>query len=212
MSFIFSQEIQKNRGNMPIGTPKIPYTRYKKTAFLTLYEGLHDGRILFLWENIEFSIVNKIIALLLFLNEQDDDDILLFINSHGGKVLPAIALYDTIDFLDSDVSTLAIGSVASAASLILVGGAIPKRIAFPHVRIMIHQPSTGYFRGSAKYIQMQAEELSKLRNTIAEIYAQNTGQPLNVIQEDLERDNFMSAKEAKDYGIIDTIIIEKNPW
>nr|YP_010291483.1 clp protease proteolytic subunit [Cyperus flavidus]YP_010292633.1 clp protease proteolytic subunit [Cyperus michelianus]ULQ64825.1 clp protease proteolytic subunit [Cyperus michelianus]ULQ67490.1 clp protease proteolytic subunit [Cyperus flavidus] len=194
---------------MPIGTPKISYTHHEKTIFLTLQEKLYDGRILFLCKNMEFSLVNNIIALLLFLSGQDDTDIHLFINSHGGEALSAISLYDTIEFLYCDVSTVALGLVASTASLILVGGTRTKRIAFPHARIMIHQPSTNYFCGNPREMQVEAEELFELRNTITEIYAQNTGQPVNIIQNDLERDTFMSATEAQDYGIIDHIAIEK---
>nr|ULQ64188.1 clp protease proteolytic subunit [Bolboschoenus planiculmis] len=195
---------------MPIGTPKVPVHRFKKKVFIPLYERLQEDRIIFICKNLEFPLVNRVIGLILYMNaEEDDTDISLYINSHGGGALSAMALYDTMEFISVDICTVDIGLAASAASVILVAGTNPKRLAFPHARIMIHQPSTRYFCGTADFILMETERMSQLRNTIAEIYAQKTGQPINVIQNDLERDTFMSAKEAQDYGIIDRIAIKK---
>ncbi|KAJ1688586.1 hypothetical protein LUZ63_019976 [Rhynchospora breviuscula] len=120
-----------------------------------------------------------------------------------------MAIYDTMTHVFPDVSTLAMGLAASAASLILVGGTITKRLAFPHARVMIHQPSIAHFLGSVTAIALEAEELFKLRKEIADIYAQHTGRPVNQIQEDLERDTYMSAAEAKVYGIVDRIVQKK---
>ena len=194
---------------MPIGTPKVPVIRSEEKVFLTLSELFEEERILFLCRNIEFTFMNELIALILLMDLEDKSNIYIYINSQVGGVLSAMALYDTMQVSSSDVCTMNIGLVGSAASLILVGGAIPKRVAFPHARVLIHQPSTGSFSGTTEKMQVEAEEMFELRNTIAEIYAQKTGQPINVIQNDLERDTFMSATEAQDYGIIDHIAIEK---
>ena len=194
---------------MPIGTPKVPVIRSEETVFVTLSELLQEERILFLCRNIEFPFVNELIALILLMDLENESNIYIYINSHVGGVLPAMALYDTMEFSRYSVSTMNLGLAASAASLILVGGTIRTRLTFPHARVLIHQPSTGYFCGSANEILVEAEEMRELRNEIAEIYAQNTGQPINVIQNDLERDTFMSAKEAQDYGIIDHIVTNR---
>ena len=205
---------------MPIGTPKVPVIRSGKTVFVTLFELLQKKRMLFLCRKIEFPLVNQLIGLILFMeyneidpeNEDEDESnpcISLLINSKGGGVLAAMALYDTMEFSRYSVSTMNLGLAASAASLILVGGTIRTRLTFPHARVLIHQPSTGYFCGNADEMLVEAEEMCELRNEIAEIYAQNTGQPINVIQNDLERDTFMSATEAQDYGIIDHIVTNR---
>jgi len=222
MSFIFYQEIQKkNEDNMPIGTPKIPVIRYYKdsenndrerTVYITLYEKLVEERVLFLSRDIEFPLVNQLIALLLLMDSEEEKTIVLIINSRGGDALSTMALYDTMQISRSDVCTLNIGLAASGASLILVGGAIPRRTAFLHARVMIHQPSTAHFRAKGDKILLETIEMCDFRSTIAEIYAQKTGQPIDVIQKNLERDNFMSAEEAKDYGIIDHIMQKKKYW
>ena len=154
--------------------------------------------------------MNELIALILLMDLEDESNIYIYINSHGGGALSAMALYDIMQVSGSDVCTMNLGLVGSAASLILVGGAIPKRVAFPHARVLIHQPSTDFFSGTTDKILVETEEICEFRNTIAEIYAQKTGQPINVIQNDLERDTFMSAKEAQDYHIIDRIAVPKN--
>ena len=196
---------------MPIGVPKVPFRRRSidNTTVLSIHERLHLERTLFLSRKIEVPLVNRMISLLLYFDLQNDTDIFFYINCKGGEVLPAISLFDIIEFLFSDVCTTVTGLAASGASLILAAGTNPKRVAFPHARIMIHQPATGSFNGSPKEIKIEADEMFELRKTIAELYAQQTSQPLDVVQNDLERDTFMSAKQAQDYGIVDRIAIEK---
>ena len=190
---------------MPIGIPKVLSRCGGKNIYRKVHEKLQMERILFLYRDLEDDDVSRLISLLLYLDLQDyfDTDIFFYINCDGGEALLAITLYDTIGFLLADVWTIATGFAISGASLILAGGTIPKRVAFPHARIMIRQPAPYYLiRGSAKEIQVEAEQMFELRNTFAEIYAKKTGQPLDVVQNDLERDTFMSAKEAQDYGIV----------
>ena len=196
---------------MPIGVPKIPFCRRSidNTIVLTLHEILYLERTLFLFKEIEVPLVNQIISLLLYFDLQNETDIFFYINCKGGEVLPTISLFDIIEFLFSDVCTTVTGLAASGASLILAAGTNPKRVAFPHARIMIHQPATAYFRESAKELKIEADEMFELRKTIAELYAQQTSQPIDVVQNDLERETFMSAKQAQDYGIVDRIAIEK---
>nr|YP_009433823.1 ATP-dependent Clp protease proteolytic subunit [Hypolytrum nemorum]ANP26037.1 ATP-dependent Clp protease proteolytic subunit [Hypolytrum nemorum]QIB72615.1 ATP-dependent Clp protease proteolytic subunit [Cyperus glomeratus]QIB72708.1 ATP-dependent Clp protease proteolytic subunit [Cyperus difformis]QIT06800.1 ATP-dependent Clp protease proteolytic subunit [Cyperus fuscus] len=191
---------------MGIGIPRVPFRRpgTKKPTWLDI-ERLYRERALFLCKEIEGTIVGQIIALLLYLSSENDTNIFLYINSPGGWALSGMAIYDTMKNVLPDVCTLAMGLAASAASLILVGGTITKRVAFPHARVMIHQPFTAYFWGTAKIIVLEGEELFELRKAIANIYAQNTGKPVSVIQKDLERDNYMSATEAQAYGIVDRI-------
>lgn len=199
---------------MPIGIPKVPFcicsgdeNSGDENIYIKVHERLQMDRILFLYRDIEEDYINRLIGLLLYLDLQNDEDITLYINCEGGEAQEAIALYDTIGFLLSDVCTLATGLAASEASLILAAGKIPKRVAFPNACISISQPVTDYvLGGSAKKIQVEAKEMFELRNTFAEIYAKKTGQPIDVVQNDLERDTFMSAKEAQDYGIIDRIV------
>ena len=199
---------------LPYRLPKlrVPFSWGSTEEVVSIHDRLCVERTLFLFQKIEAPLVNKIIRLLLFLDFENETDIFFYINCRGGDGLPTISLYDTIEFLRSDVCTMAIGLAASGGSLILSGGTITKRIAFPRARIMIRQPVTPFFRGSVKEIQLEAEEMFQLRKTVAELYSQKTGQPIDVVQNDLERETFMSAKEAKDYGIIDTIVkeVEKN--
>ena len=199
---------------MPIGVPKVPFRHRSidNTIVLSIHERLHLERTLFLSQKIEVPLVNRIISLLLYFDLQNDTDIFFYINCKGGEVLPTISLFDIIEFLFSDVCTTVTGLAASGASLILAAGTNPKRVAFPHARIMIHQPATGSFHGSPKELKIEADEMFELRKTIAELYAQQTGQPLDVVQNDLERDTFMSAKQAQDYGIVDRIAKEKKVY
>ena len=196
---------------MPIGVPRIPFRRRSNdnAILLTIHERLHVERTLFLSRRIEVPLVNRIISLLLYFDLQDDTDVFVYINCKGGEVLPTISLFDVIECLFSDVCTTVTGLAGSGASLILAAGSNPKRVAFPHARIMIHQPAAGSFHGSPKELQIEADEMFELRNTIAELYAQQTGQPIGVVQNHLERDTFMSAKQAQDYGIVDRIAKEK---
>ena len=171
-----------------------------------IYSRLLKDRIIFLGEEVTDVSANIIVAQLLFLEADDPNkDIQLYINSPGGSVTAGMAIYDTMKYIKCDVSTVCIGMAASMGSFLLSGGAKGKRFALPNAEIMIHQPSGGA-QGQATEIQIAAEHILKIRKKLNEILAANTGQPLEVIQRDTERDNFMSAQQAKEYGLIDEVI------
>ena len=171
-----------------------------------IYSRLLSDRIIFLGEEVSDTSASLIIAQLLFLESTDPDkDIQLYINSPGGSVTAGLGIYDTMQYIKCDVSTVCIGMAASMGSFLLSGGAKGKRFALPNAEIMIHQPSGGA-QGQATEIQIAAEHILKIRKKLNEILAANTGQPLEVIQRDTERDNFMSAQQAKEYGLIDEVI------
>ena len=171
-----------------------------------IYYRLLKDRIIFLGEEVTDVSANIIVAQLLFLEADDPNkDIQLYINSPGGSVTAGMAIYDTMQYIKCDVSTVCIGMAASMGSFLLSGGAKGKRFALPNAEIMIHQPSGGA-QGQATEIQIAAEHILKIRKKLNEILAANTGQPLEVIQRDTERDNFMSAQQAKEYGLIDEVI------
>ena len=170
-----------------------------------IYSRLLKDRIIFLGEEVTDVSANIIVAQLLFLEADDPNkDIQLYINSPGGSVTAGMAIYDTMQYIKCDVSTVCIGMAASMGSFLLSGGAKGKRFALPNAEIMIHQPSGGA-QGQATEIQIAAEHILKIRKKLNEILAANTGQPLEVIQRDTERDNFMSAQQAKEYGLIDEV-------
>ena len=171
-----------------------------------IYSRLLKDRIIFLGEEVTDVSANIIVAQILFLEADDPNkDIQLYINSPGGSVTAGMAIYDTMQYIKCDVSTVCIGMAASMGSFLLSGGAKGKRFALPNAEIMIHQPSGGA-QGQATEIQIAAEHILKIRKKLNEILAANTGQPLEVIQRDTERDNFMSAQQAKEYGLIDEVI------
>ena len=171
-----------------------------------IYSRLLKDRIIFIGEEVTDVSANIIVAQLLFLEADDPNkDIQLYINSTGGSVNAGMAIYDTMQYIKCDVSTVCIGMAASMGSFLLSGGAKGKRFALPNAEIMIHQPSGGA-QGQATEIQIAAEHILKIRKKLNEILAANTGQPLEVIQRDTERDNFMSAQQAKEYGLIDEVI------
>jgi len=171
-----------------------------------IYSRLLKDRIIFIGSPIDDNVANLVIAQLLFLEAEDPDkDIYLYINSPGGSVTAALAMYDTIQYIKPDVSTICMGLGASAGALLLASGAAGKRYALPYARIMIHQPAGGA-EGRATDIEIQAQEILKLRKILNDILADHTGQPLEKIEEDVDRDFFMSAEEAKEYGIIDEVI------
>ena len=171
-----------------------------------IYSRLLKDRIIFLGEEVTDVSANIIVAQLLFLEADDPNkDIQLYINSPGGSVTAGMAIYYTMQYIKCDVSTVCIGMAASMGSFLLSGGAKGKRFALPNAEIMIHQPSGGA-QGQATEIQIAAEHILKIRKKLNEILAANTGQPLEVIQRDTERDNFMSAQQAKEYGLIDEVI------
>ena len=171
-----------------------------------IYSRLLKDRIIFLGEEVTDVSANLIVAQLLFLESEDPGkDIHLYINSPGGSVSAGMAIYDTIQYIKCDVSTICMGLAASMGAFLLAGGTKGKRMALPNAEIMIHQPSGGA-KGQATEIEIVAEQILKTKQRLNSILAQNTGQTLETIARDTERDNYMTAKEAKDYGLIDSVI------
>lgn len=172
-----------------------------------IYSRLLKERIIFLGEEVNNVTANLIVAQLLFLESEDPNkDISFYINSPGGSISDGMAIYDTMKYIKCDVSTICIGMAASMGAFLLSGGKKGKRFALPNAEIMIHQPSGGA-QGQATEIQIAAEHILRTKKKLNEILAANTGKPLEVIQQDTERDNFMSAEEAKEYGLIDEVIV-----
>ena len=171
-----------------------------------IYSRLLKDRIIFLGEEVNDVSAGLIVSQLLFLEAEDPGkDIQLYINSPGGSVTAGMAIYDTMQYIKCDVSTICLGMAASMGAFLLAGGAKGKRFALPNAEIMIHQPSGGA-QGQATEIQIAADHILKTRQKLNQILAENTGQPLEVINADTERDNFMTAEEAKAYGLIDEVI------
>ena len=171
-----------------------------------IYSRLLKERVIFLVGQIEDYMANLVVAQLLFLeSENPDKDIHLYINSPGGSVSAGLAIYDTMQFVKPDVNTLCVGQAASMGALLLAGGAINKRYCLPHSRMMIHQPLGG-FQGQATDIDIHAREILKVRERLNTILAKHTKQSLETIQKDTERDNFMVAEEAMQYGLIDAVL------
>ncbi|BAZ03799.1 ATP-dependent Clp protease proteolytic subunit [Calothrix sp. NIES-3974] len=196
---------------MPIGVPKVPYRMpgEQYTQWVDIYNRLYRDRIIFLPRDVDDEIANQIVAVMLYLDsEEPGKDIFLYINSPGGMVTSGLMIYDTMQHIKSDVVTICVGLAASMGSFLLAGGTKGKRLALPHSRIMIHQPSGGT-RGQASDIEIEAREIIRIRHQLNSIYAQNTGQPLEKIEKDMDRDFFMSAQEAKEYGLIDKVIEER---
>jgi len=171
-----------------------------------IYSRLLKDRVIFIVGGIEDNVANLVVAQLLFLeSENPDKDIHLYINSPGGVVTSGLSIYDTMQFIKPDVSTICIGQAASMGSLLLAGGAKGKRYCLPHSRIMIHQPSGG-FQGQASDIDIQAREVLKLKERLNQILAKHTGQPIDKVAQDSDRDNFMDGEKAVEYGLIDTVL------
>ena len=171
-----------------------------------IYSRLLKDRIIFLGTAIDDTVANLVVAQLLFLESEDPDkDISIYINSPGGSVTAGLAIYDTMQYIKPDVSTICIGMAASMGAVLLTAGAEGKRIALPNSRIMIHQPMGG-MQGQASDIEINAKEILKTRAKLNEILAKHTGQPLERIEADTDRDFYMSAEEAQQYGIVDKII------
>ena len=171
-----------------------------------IYSRLLKDRIIFLGDTINDAVANIVIAQMLFLESEDPDkDINIYINSPGGTVTDGLAIYDTMQYIKPDIVTICMGQNSSMAALLLAAGTKKKRYGLPHSRIMIHQPLGGA-QGQATDIDIQAKEILKVRDTLNTILAEHTGQPIEKIREDTERDYFMTAEEAKEYGIIDKII------
>ena len=172
-----------------------------------IYSRLLKDRIIFIGAPIDDMFANVVIAQLLFLEAEDPEkDIHLYVNSPGGSVTAGLGIYDTMQYVKSPISTICLGQAASMGALLLTAGATGKRFALPNARVMIHQPMGG-FQGQATEIDIHAREILKIRERLNEIMAQHTGQPLDRIANDTERDYFMSGEEAKDYGLIDEVIV-----
>jgi len=171
-----------------------------------IYSRLLKDRLIFIVGPVEDHMANLVVAQLLYLeSENADKDIQLYINSPGGSVTAGLSIYDTMQFVNCDVGTICVGQAASMGALLLGGGTKGKRYALPHSRIMVHQPSAG-FQGQATDIDIHAREVLELKRRLNEIMAKNTGQPVETIEQDLERDNFMSGESAVGYGLIDTVL------
>nr|YP_010987830.1 clp protease proteolytic subunit [Aporosa dioica]WON66262.1 clp protease proteolytic subunit [Aporosa dioica] len=195
---------------MPIGVPKVPFRNPGEddSIWIDVYNRLYRERLLFLGQDVDSEISNQLIGLMVYLSiESETKDLYLFINSPGGWVIPGIAIYDTMQFVQPDVQTVCMGLAASMGSFILVGGKITKRLAFPHAWVMIHQPIAGFYEAQIGEFVLEAEELLKLREILTRVYAQRTGKPLWVVSEDMERDVFMSATEAQAHGIVDLVAV-----
>lgn len=174
-----------------------------------IYSRLLKERVIFLVGPVEDNVANLIVAQLLFLeSENPDKDIHLYINSPGGSVTAGLAIYDTMQFIKPDVSTMCVGQAASMGALLLAGGAKNKRFCLPHSRVMIHQPLGG-FQGQATDIDIHAREILKVRDQLNRILSLHTGQPIEKIQLDTERDRFMSSTDAREYGLIDAVLTER---
>jgi ATP-dependent Clp protease protease subunit len=175
-----------------------------------IYSRLLRERVVFLGTAIDDDVANLVVAQLLHLEAEDPEkDIQMYVNSPGGVVYAGLAIYDTMRFIKPDVATICCGIAMSAGSLVLAGGAKGKRSALPNSRILIHQPSGG-FQGQATDIQIHAKETLALRERIEEIYAEHTGQPQEQISLDLERDRYFTADQAREYGLIDRVIVDRN--
>ncbi len=174
-----------------------------------IFSRLLNDRIVFLSDEVNDATASLVVAQMLFLEAQDPDkEISFYINSPGGSVTAGMAIYDTMQFIKCDVSTICIGMAASMGAFLLSSGTKGKRFALPHSEIMIHQPLGGA-RGQATDIQIQAEQILRVKRTLNEILSENTGKPLEVIEKDTDRDNYMTAQQALEYGLVDKIIAKR---
>ncbi len=190
----------------------IPYVIEKTSAgerSYDIYSRLLQDRIIFLNNEVNDDVASLVVSQLLYLESQDSTkDINLYINSPGGSVSAGFAIYDTMNYIKCDVSTICMGLAASMGAFLLAGGAKGKRMALPNAEIMIHQPSGGA-KGQETEIRIVAEQILKTRKQLNKILAENTGKPLEIIEQDTERDNYMTAEEAKEYGLIDEVIVNR---
>ncbi|NJK38323.1 MAG: ATP-dependent Clp protease proteolytic subunit [Oscillatoriales cyanobacterium RM1_1_9] len=196
---------------MPIGVPSVPYRLPGGTyeQWINIYERLFRERIIFLSEEVDDGIANAIVAYMLYLDSEDQTKpIYLYINSPGGSVTAGMAIFDTMQYIKSEVITICVGLAASMGAFLLAAGTKGKRLALPHARIMIHQPLGGT-RGQATDIEIEAREIIRIRGLLNEILAERTGQSLDKIAKDTDRDYFLSAQESKEYGLIDQVIEER---
>ncbi len=194
---------------MPLVPIVVEQTQRGERAY-DIFSRLLKDRIIFIGTHIEDTLANLVIAQLLFLEaDEPAQDIHIYINSPGGIVTSGLAVYDTMQYIRSDVSTICIGQAASMGALLLAAGTKGKRFALPNARIMLHQPAGG-FQGQAADIDIQAREILRVKDTLDQVLAGHTGQDVETIKRDTDRDFFMSGEEAKDYGIIDEVIVSKD--
>jgi len=194
---------------MPIGTPSVPYrlpgSQYER--WVDIYTRLGVERILFLGQEVSDGIANSLVAQMLYLDSEDSSKpIYLYINSPGGSVTAGLAIYDTMQYVKSDVVTICVGLAASMGAFLLAAGSKGKRLALPHSRIMIHQPLGGTSQRQASDIEIEAREILRIKDMLNQSMAEMTGQPLEKVAKDTDRDYFLSAAEAVDYGLIDRVI------
>ncbi|WP_094559671.1 ATP-dependent Clp protease proteolytic subunit [Synechococcus sp. 8F6] len=194
---------------MPIGTPSVPYrlpgSQYER--WVDIYTRLGVERILFLGSEVNDAVANALVAQMLYLDSEDNSKpIYLYINSPGGSVTAGLAIYDTMQYVKSDVVTICVGLAASMGAFLLGAGTKGKRLALPHSRIMIHQPLGGTSQRQASDIEIEAKEILRLKDMLNHSMADMTGQSFEKIEKDTDRDYFLSAAEAKDYGLIDRVI------
>ena len=192
---------------MPIGVPKVSYRLPGEPTpqWIDLYNRLYRERVLFLGSDLDDELANQLVGIMIYLSAEDQSKrIFLYINSPGGSVTCGISVYDAMQHIESRVTTLCIGIAASMASFVLAGGERGHRIALPHSRIMIHQPNGGS-QGQASDVLAESEEVLRIRKQIGRIYAERTGQSLETIARALDRDRFMDAKQAKEFGIVDQV-------
>jgi ATP-dependent Clp protease protease subunit len=196
---------------MPIGVPSVPYrlpgSQYER--WVDIYTRLNQERIIFLGQEVTDGLANRIVASMLYLDSDDPNKpIYLYINSPGGSVTAGMAIYDTMQYIKSDVVTICVGLAASMGAFLLASGTPGKRLALPHARIMIHQPMGGT-RGQASDIEIEAREILRIRSLLNSILAERANQSIEKIEKDTDRDYFLSAEEAKEYGLVDQVIEER---
>ncbi|CAM9640290.1 unnamed protein product [Chrysoparadoxa australica] len=193
---------------MPIGVPKVAYRvpGAQSADWVDIYNRLYRERIIFLGQEIDDEMANQIIGVLLYLDSEDSTKpIYMYVNCPGGSVISGLAIYDTMQHIKSEVVTINVGLAASMASFLLAAGTKGKRMALPHSRVMIHQPMGGA-QGQAEDIKVEATQIMRIRDNIVKMYSMMTGRSQDQVTEALDRDNFMSAQEAKEFGLIDNVI------
>ena len=198
---------------MPIGTPSVPYRLpgSQMERWVDIYTRLGVERILFLGSDVNDGVANSLVAQMLYLDSEDSSKpIYLYINSPGGSVTAGLAIYDTIQYVKSEVVTICVGLAASMGAFLLAAGTKGKRVALPHSRIMIHQPLGGTSRRQASDIEIEAREILRMKEMLNRSLSDMSGQSFEKIEKDTDRDYFLSAEEAKDYGLIDRVISHPN--